>query len=268
MFQLLAVSVVIPTVRRPRRLWRALESVATQTYPNVEVVVVNDGGIPVPELIERYKTTFGRTAEYLHLDSNRGLAAARNAAISMADGELIALLDDDDRYLPDHIERLVETLRRHQSAVLAYDDVLIVVESGSEDDAESHIIATCRLGLPYDKARFDTDDFIVPSAMLIRRASLELVGGFNEALPICEDWDLLLRMREHGDLMYDGGGLGVYYSMRAEAGDNLGSTFDDRRRAALDYLSTRYSLPPLQPKTFLDVARDLGFPVMSVTSDQ
>ena len=77
----------------------------------------------------------------------------------------------------------------------------------------------------------------------------------------------MLRLREHGDLTYDGGVLGVYYSMRAQAGDNLGSTLDERRRAAVDYFFAHYGLPLVRPKTLLDVARDLGFPVIGGTSE-
>jgi glycosyltransferase involved in cell wall biosynthesis len=256
------ISVIVPTYRRPRLLWRALASVGAQTYPAVEVVVVNDGGPDAGHVVARYATTFWRPARYVALERNRGPAAARNAGAAVACGALLALLDDDDRYLPDHLARLAALLAAHDDAVLAYDDVLIQLEEGGGDDPDARVVATGRFGRPYDKAIFDRDDFIVPSATLLRRADFEAVGGFDEALPRCEDWEFLLRLRERGALRYAGSAVGVYYSQRvssAEASSHLGSQFDARRRAVLDHLAACYGLPYLVPKTFLDVARDLGF---------
>jgi glycosyltransferase involved in cell wall biosynthesis len=255
------ISVIIPTVRRPQRLWRALASVAAQTYPQVEAVVVNDGGIDESAQVERYHAECRRPARYVNLHPNRGLAGARNAGITAAAGEWIALLDDDDRFMPEHLARLAPALLEEPSAVLAYDDVLIVIEDGGEDDVPPHVIGTCRFGRPYDRAVFEQDDFIPPSAMLFSRAAFLAAGQFDTTIPMCEDWDFLLRLRERGELRYVAGAVGVEYSLRRHAGDNLGSDFGEERRRALDLLSQRYDLPPLVPKTFLDVARDLGFTI-------
>lgn len=252
------VSVIIPTVRRPHRLWRALESVGRQSYPHVEAVVVNDGGVPVDDVVARYQARYDRPIRYVVLPINRGLPAARNAGSVAATGEILALLDDDDRYLPTHLEHLVAALVQHAAAVLAYDDVQIQIEDGTEDDPDPRVVATCRFGRPYERAIFDVEDYIITSATAFRRSDFEAVGKFDESMPSCEDWDLLLRLRDRGELRYVGGAIGVEYSQRLQAADHLGSRFDAGRQAALDLLSARYDLPPLVPKTFLDVARDLG----------
>lgn len=252
------VSVIIPTVRRPHRLWRALESVGMQTYPHVEAVVVNDGGVSVEEVVARYQARYGRPIQYVSLPFNRGLPAARNAGIAAATGDVLALLDDDDRYLPNHLAHLVMAIGQNADAVLAYDDVLIQIEDGTEDEPDPRILATCRFGRPYEKAIFDLEDYVITSAIVFRREDFEAVGKFDETIPSCEDWDLLLRLRDRGELHYEGGEIGVVYSQRLKAADHLGSRFDAGRRAALDLLSARYDLPPLVPKTFLDVAVDLG----------
>src|SRR5262249_8511318 len=113
------VSVIIPTYNRPDRLRRAVESVLGQTHENVEVVVVNDDGVEVEELLagfaERAKIT------YLKLGMNRGRSAARHAGRALAPGEFIAYLDDDDWYEPDHLATLVGTLHSSGAAV-AYSD--------------------------------------------------------------------------------------------------------------------------------------------------
>ena len=96
---------------------------------------------------------------------------------------------------------------------------------------------------------------------LVRHSDCDALGGFDEALTLCEDWDFLLRLRERGALQYVPGAVGTDYSFRLHAGDNLGSQFDAVRDATLHLLAERYGLPPLQPKTFLDVAKTLGFPI-------
>jgi glycosyltransferase involved in cell wall biosynthesis len=255
------ISVIIPTKDRPHRLALALASVAAQTYAECEVVVVNDGGMEATTQVDRYRAEFRRPARYVDLQPNRGLAGARNTGIAEAAGEWIALLDDDDRFQPDHLARLIAALRAQPTAVLAYDDVLIEIEDGGADDVPPHVIGTCRFGRSYDQAIFDQDDFIAPSSMLFSRAGFQAAGGFDTTIPLCEDWDFLLRLRNHGEFQYVPGAIGVTYSLRVAAGDNLGSEFGATRRRALDLLSERYGLPPLVPKTFLDVARDLGFAI-------
>lgn len=260
------ISVIIPTQRRPARLWRALMSVTAQRYPAIETVVVNDGGVPVEQLVARYREECGRPVIYIALPERRGVGGARNAGIAVASGTLLALLDDDDRYLPEHLARLAEALADDPGAVVAYDEALIQVEAGGEEDAEPRVVATCRFGLAYDEQRFRHDDYIVPSTLLLRREAFERAGRFDETLPALEDWDLLLRLRAFGGFHFTAG-IGVEYSQRVQAGDNVSSVFDDRRRATLDTLSARYGLPYLEPKTFLDVAREMGFALQPTEPD-
>ncbi len=261
------VSVIIPTYNRPLRLAEALESVAAQDYPAVEIVVVNDGGISVADVIARFRERYATPVTLMNLSQNGGIAAARNAGAARAGGVYLALLDDDDRFRPTHLSNLVRAMERDGEAALAYDDALIQLQDNQASDEQIRVTATCRFGLPYDKAKFDVDDYIITSACLMRKQDFVAVGGFDESLRFCEDWDLLLRLRERGTFLYVPGEIGIDYSMRVGTNDHAGNIFDGQRRAALDYLSRRYDLPPLVPKNFLDVALGLGFQVTSITSD-
>lgn len=258
------VSVIVPTFQRPQRLWSALESVAMQTYPEIEVVVVNNGGVSVESVVGRYKETFPQPIQLITLTEPVLLGAARNRGIAAAHGELIALLDDDDRYCPVHLEQVIKALKQPSEAVLGYDDVLILIEHTASVNDEPKIVATCRFGLPYEEERFKQDDHIVPNAMVMWRSVFEAVGGFDEYMDVCEDWDFLLKLRTQGKFLYVPGEIGSEYSMRILANDNMSSTFDGRRYAALALLEARYNLPHLVPKTFYDVARDLGCEVIPV----
>ncbi|QBD74768.1 glycosyltransferase family 2 protein [Ktedonosporobacter rubrisoli] len=255
------VSVILVTFERPARLWQALESVGMQTYDQVEVVVINNGGTSVEALIDRYQQLFRRPIQLITLRYPQRLPVARNVGIASAQGEIIAFLDDDDRYRPGHLERLHQALEQRPDAILVYDDTLILIEDTVGRDEKPHVIATCRLGLPYDQKRFEHDSYIPPSALALRRKVLEDCGGFDRHLDHVEDWELLLRIRKYGAFLYVPGEIGIEYSLRL-SGDNRGSSFDQSRLACLDVLTKRYNLSPLVPKTFYDVARDLGCEVI------
>ena len=252
------VSVVIPTFQRPQRLWQALESVGQQTHPDVETVVVNNGGSPVEQVIARYEREFGRPIQYVALRTARNIGMVRNIGAATAQGEILALLDDDDRFYPSHLERVSRALEQHADAVAAYDDALLILEDSAGAEKTSRTIASGRFGLPYDRSRFEQDDYILTSTLAIRHTAFDACGGFDRTLSMAEDWDLLLRLRDEGMLLYVPGEVGIAYSVRLSANDHSGAIFDQRRRECLDRLVARYGLSPLVPKTFYDVARDFG----------
>ena len=118
-------STIVPTYNRPERLRIALESVNAQQYQDFEVIVVNYGTVPVESVVEKMNVA-GRMTLVNH-DHNRGLAASRNTGLRLARGTYIAYLDDDDRFLPDHLGTLVGFLEggTHQ---VAYTDAWRVIE--------------------------------------------------------------------------------------------------------------------------------------------
>lgn len=115
------VSILIPTYNRARQLRHALASTHAQTYGNVEIVVVNDGGEPVDEIVAAWPH-----ARLVNLPENQGTSAAVNAAFRESRGEYICFLADDDVMFPDHASVLVEALERtggkvaHADALTAY----------------------------------------------------------------------------------------------------------------------------------------------------
>jgi len=113
------VSVIVPTRNRPETLGEALQSIAAQTYSPIEVVVVNDGGRDVQDVISRYSSKC--SLNYIPLENNKGRSAARNIAIRAARGHYVAYLDDDDLFFPDHLETLVYCLESGGGKV-AYTD--------------------------------------------------------------------------------------------------------------------------------------------------
>ncbi|GAG26148.1 unnamed protein product, partial [marine sediment metagenome] len=101
------VSVLIPTFNRPRYLSEALASALHQSYSNLQVIVVNDGGQDVSSIVNSFSDP---RIIFINRKENRGKAFSLNEALARAEGEYIAYLDDDDLYYPNHIETLVDVL--------------------------------------------------------------------------------------------------------------------------------------------------------------
>ena len=184
------VSVIVPTYNRPDRLRTALESLAAQTFQDFEVIVVNDAGCEVGFVVnacvDRHRITT------ISHDRNRGLAAARNSGLRAAKGTYIAYLDDDDRYLPHHLETLITYLERQESRV-AYTDAWRV----HERQLEGRYVETGR-DVPYSRdfnpAELLVGNYFPVLCVMHARQCLEEVGYFDESLFAHEDWDLWIRM--------------------------------------------------------------------------
>lgn len=120
------VSVVAATYRRDRELQRALSSLAAQTYPNLEIILVDDNGDPrwndkVREMAEKWNGRSHIPLRYIRNEENKGSAASRNIGIGAATGEYITFLDDDDKYMPGKVEHQLRHMVRLRSDVSAAD---------------------------------------------------------------------------------------------------------------------------------------------------
>jgi len=184
------VSVIVPTYNRPALLVKALKSILNQTYQNFEIIVVNDAGQDVESVVRSLEAK--QNIVYLTHDTNNGLAAARNTGIRAARGKYIAYLDDDDIYLPDHLEKLYTVLESTDYKV-AYTDAY----RAHQKKVNGKYVVTERT-IPYS---FDVDHDrllvcnLVPALCVMHEKScLDEVGYFDESLPTHEDWDLWIRM--------------------------------------------------------------------------
>jgi glycosyltransferase involved in cell wall biosynthesis len=179
------VSIIIPCYRQARFLSAAIQSVLAQSYQAIEMVVVNDGSDDDTEAVAR---SFDGEIRY-HWQPNRGLSAARNAAISLSTGKYIHCLDADDRLAPEAIEWLVE-------ASQCRDDVLCVM--GARTFERDDLLAVGKEWLPpvgrHLEAKLLEINFGPPHMFLCSRSMLLAVGGFDTKMVFCEDWDLWHRL--------------------------------------------------------------------------
>ncbi len=184
------VSVIVPTKDRTLFLKKAIESLLEQTYENVEIIVVNDGGKTVLPVIDGYREE--ARIIYAEVVKTKGPAAARNCGLKKAGGKYIAYLDDDDVFYPDHIETLVAYLEKSECKA-AYSDAYCI-----HQEYENGEYVTKKKDLPYS-FDFDQDLILVknlfPALCLIHEKScLDEAGYFDETLETHEDWDLWIRL--------------------------------------------------------------------------
>jgi glycosyltransferase involved in cell wall biosynthesis len=185
------VSVIIPVHNGSRTIAEALDSVFTQTFDAYEVIVVNDASRDeCLEVLENY----GPRIRLVSLMENRGQSAARNLGASLAQGEYLAFLDQDDVWYPRKLERQVAILDQHPEVGLVYSDLDEVDEQGHYKTLTVHR----SYGMGHPKPSLVNivieDLFVLPSTVVCRKRSFEKAGGFDERLIGYEDDDLWIRM--------------------------------------------------------------------------
>ena len=174
------VSIIVPTYNRPDLLSRALDSIAAQTYRDYEVLVVNDAGLDVSNVVKRFSG-----AKYYRHGVNRGLAAARNTALKHAQGHYIAYLDDDDWYYSRHLEALVSNLESTGYRA-AYTDA-----HGIQREEISRQLYCSR---EYSQVELLDHNLFPVLCVMHERSLIDEVGKFDETLRNHEDWDLWIRI--------------------------------------------------------------------------
>lgn len=183
------VSFVIPNYNHARYLGQAIESALAQTYPNIEVVVVDDGSTDDSSAVA---AAFGDRIRYIY-QQNAGLSAARNTGVGAARGEYIALLDADDMVEPAYAERLLAALAQAPNAVGAYCGFRFV----DQDNKPQARIEQRTMAPEVLYGALLNGNYWVPESLLARRACYQAMGEFDTSLRACEDWDVWLRFSRH-----------------------------------------------------------------------
>ena len=183
------VSAVIPTYNRAEYVGGAIESVLSQTYDNVEVVVVDDGSTDdTREVLAEYDDD--DRVRVLHNDENQGIPYTMNRGVDAAEGDYIGVFGDDDRWRPTKVEKQVEAFEQLD------DDYCGVYTGGVITNLDGDIVQrvmTHHAGDVYPDVL--VRNTILPhSSHLVRAECFEEVGGFDESFPIACDWDITIRL--------------------------------------------------------------------------
>ena len=230
------ISVILPVYNRRDLVGRAIRSVLEQKYVDREVVVVDDGSDD--GTAERIQEEFGDTIRLLRKHRNEGVSAARNLAIREARGEWLALLDSDDEWLPQKLQRQVEALAQSKLLICHSDEIWI--RNGVRVNPHKH------------HRKFGGDIFfkalplcvISPSSIVIHHSVFAHLGLFDELLPACEDYEFFLRVASNYEVAYVDEKLLLKYGGHADQLSRAYVAMDRFRVYALDKLLR--AMPKLQ----------------------
>lgn len=179
-----AVSVIITTHNRRVFVQDAIASVMQQDFGTYELIVVDDGSTDGTEEALR----FFKNITYFY-QQNQGVSRARNQGLTLARGTLISFLDSDDLWVPKKLSTQIELMERKPEINVTYTDEIWIRRGGRVNPKNKHrkysgwIFNKC---LPLC--------IISPSSVMLRRKVFDEVGTFDENLPVCEDYDLWLRI--------------------------------------------------------------------------
>ncbi len=179
------ISVILPTYNRAATLERAIQSVLAQDYKNFELIVIDDGSTDdTQEIIRSYRKKI-RYYSQLHA----GVSAARNLGLEKSEGTWVAFLDSDDYWLPGKLEKQMKFILEHPG--------LLVVQTDEQWIRNGVPVNPMKKHRKYSGWIFDRClplCIVSPSAVIIHQKVFNDIGVFDESFPVCEDYDLWLRI--------------------------------------------------------------------------
>jgi glycosyltransferase involved in cell wall biosynthesis len=189
------VSVIIPTFSRPANLCRAIDSVLAQTYKPIEIIVVDDNGIGSPQQKETMTLLSGyinsKQLKYICHETNKNGSAARNTGVMASKGEIIALMDDDDVFVPAKIEKQVCTLLKKNKFDEGYQGCYcnseLRMHNGKVYITENRLEGNLTQELLLEEVRFNS------TAIILFKKAYSALGGFDERYFRHQDWEFCLR---------------------------------------------------------------------------
>lgn len=231
-------------------LARAIDSVALQTYPNIEIHVLNVSGKP-------HRSCANRAGSFPMVFHDPGAPIGRSAAanmlIDLARGDFILFLDDDDWLGADHVASLVEALRKNPSAAGAYANV----EYGEFVNGQWQV-EHC-FNAQFDVHRLLFENYLPIHSVLFRRILASQTDGacrFDTNFDLFEDWDFWLQLTEHAPLVHVDVNSAFYFHNR-EGGSNVFAK-GEKQRMAMDQLTGKWlsKITPHRYHSFIDYVRE------------
>jgi glycosyltransferase involved in cell wall biosynthesis len=190
----LNVSVVIPCFNRKKTLSRSIDSVVNQTYKPSEIIIVDDGSTDGTRdfILNSYPNI-----KYF-FQPKKGVSSARNKGIRESSSDWVAFLDSDDEWLPQKLEKQINQLGKHSEIFISHTNEIWIRNGVRVNQMKKHQKYG---GYIFDKC-LDICR-ISPSSVLIHKRVLKDVGVFDEALQVCEDYDLWLRITSKYSVLFE-----------------------------------------------------------------
>lgn len=205
------VSIIIRTCGRPLILKNALDSICRQTYHDIETIVIEDGKNVSQDFVQTFMPLLD--IKYYATGHSVGRCCAGNLGLERATGDYMNFLDDDDRLLPNHVELLVNEIKKTGcKAAYSIAEEHQIVKKKAPCNKVCIKRKLIRYKQPYNRLLLFYMNYIPIQSILFSRELYEQYGGFDEQLNVLEDWDLWVRYSVHGEFRYVPQVTSVYYT--------------------------------------------------------
>ena len=211
------VAILVRTKDRPRFLSRTLENIAQQTFTDYTVCVINDGGDEQATRAVIEASPLGSGRVQLLTTAGGNMEAASNAGLAATTSEYVAIHDDDDLWAPEFLERTVAALEENGALMCTTRIVERYERENADGEFEVYEERIFHDGLPSVGLQFlFRTNRAVPIGILYRRSLHELVGFYDESLPVVGDWEFNMRAAAVTDILLVDEPL-AYWSLRPDA---------------------------------------------------
>lgn len=224
------VSAIIPSYNRPLRTQRAIDSVSNQSYPNIELIVVDDGS--TPPLEEHVSIDRGEfeAVKFKKHEVNQGGNVARNTGIEVASGKYLAFLDSDDEWLVDKVREQVTHLEHKKTCSASYTSVKQLDDSGNLNAIN---YATKDGNILNNLLRGNVIGTF--SSVMVSSEAIDQVGQPNPDLPCWQDWEWYLRLAKKVEFTAVENPVTVRYN----EGDQISGSYRPKRDEAYPAIRQR-----------------------------
>ena len=234
------VSVLIPTFNRPQYLSVALSSVVRQDYANLEIFVVNDGGVDVSDIVNSFND---RRIIFINRKENRGLPYSLNEALRRAKGKYVCYLGDDDLYYPHHVSTLLNALENQDECQVAYSDLYKSYCRVTPDGSRQVLSKVVEISRDFDRFLMLYFNHALGACLMHRRDLIEKTGLYNEDLNILVDWDMTRRLAFFSDFRHVYEITGEFYCPVGECDRISVQRRKDKKEYARNVLTIRTTRP-------------------------
>ncbi|MFK5986540.1 MAG: glycosyltransferase [Pseudomonadota bacterium] len=232
------ISIIVRTKDRLKLLRKTLLSIAEQSYQSIEVVIINDAGCCIDELLKQFENTF-YLLKIHSFEKNQGRTQAANKGLELVTGEFILFLDDDDVIYPTHIESLISTASEKKVAVV-YNN--IETKNGLEFNHE------------FNKPLLYIGNYLPIHSVLFSRKFIDQGIRFDPNLNVYEDWDFWLQIVQVSDF-YHVNTIGGFYTDSGDSTIGFGREKDKVREN--QYLIYHKWLSKLEDQGVISLLQDL-----------
>ncbi|MCX5783023.1 MAG: glycosyltransferase, partial [Elusimicrobia bacterium] len=226
------ISVVIPAYNSANFISKTLDSVRAQTFNDYEVVVVDDGSSDETRAVVEKYFALNKMPGRCVRQSNKKIAAARNAGINLARGKFIALLDHDDIWYPQKLEKVVDAFNRHADADLVCHDVDMI------RNGKFYKVIRCGYSGDIYKNLIFRGNALTPSSSVFRRDKALAIGCFRESPEIntVEDYDFWIRFSKTARFFFLQEALSEYHVVESGASKNIDYHINNTERVVSQHM--------------------------------